>query len=212
LRLLTAIISAAVLALAFGAPKPLNQRPSNPQAQVSPSSGNAYSITVQDPSNSTSQCRSSDPEIRQLQQWAESSPLYRELANRFGGPKTCASRRDDLETDISYQFGENARLDILTNPTIELSEQHLHLRDITTESAIKLLKSAELYSYPSRGCGIGWNHPSTNSPAPDQSQAGSKGGNAASREVTYRGNLCNCEASIIYEHNSVAELALRSAC
>jgi hypothetical protein len=207
-----AIISAAALAPAFGAPPPANQHPFNAQAGASPFSGNALLIAGQEPSNSKSQCRSGDPEIRRLQQWAESGPFYRELANRFGGPKSCASRKDDLETDISYKFSENASLDILTNPTIEFSEQHLHIRDIATESAIKLLKDAELCSYPPHGCAIDWNHPAANSPESNASQAGSAGGDAASREVIYRGNVCNCEASIVYEHNLVVDLVLRSAC
>lgn len=180
-----------------------------------PFRGNALLVGViggQEPSNSKSPCRSGNAEIRRLQQWVESGPLYRELVNRFGGPKGCASRKDDLETEISYKFSENASLDILTNPTIELSEQHLHLRDIATESAIKLLKSAELYSYPPHGCGIDWNHPAANSSESNAARAGSAGGDAASREVIYRGNVCNCEASIRYDHNSVVELVLRSAC
>jgi hypothetical protein len=207
-----AIISASALAPAFGASPPAIRHPFNAQAKASPFTGNALLIAGQEPSNSESQCRNGNPEIRRLQQWVESGPFYRELVNRFGGPKGCASRKDDLGTEISYKFSENASLDILTNPTIELSEQHLHLRDITTESAIKLLKSAEMYSYPPHGCGIDWNHPAANSPESNAAKAGPAGGDAASREVIYRGNVCNCEASIRYDHDSVVELALRSAC
>jgi hypothetical protein len=174
--------------------------------------GNSALFAAQSSSTPASACRSADPEIRRLQQRAESSPFYKAAQKQYGDPKSCATRKDDLQADISYKFGDDASLDILTNPEIEFSEQHLHIRGISAADGLSLLKNAEKDSYQPHGCGIDWDHPVSHPSMNDTAEKEPEAQGRKSREVAYEGNVCNCEASIVYDGDAVVELILRSAC
>jgi hypothetical protein len=141
-------------------------------------------------------------ELREFRKRVESGPFYAEMVRRLGQPQSCKSSKDQQEMDLACVFREHGRLQARANSTIEFSEQRMDLPHINAKRAIAFLKDAERHSYAPRGCGIAWNRPITESAAE----------HGDSREVVYRGDVCNCQASLLYDHNSVVALILRSAC
>lgn len=141
-------------------------------------------------------------EMDEFRKRVESGPFYAEMVRRLGKPQACENKRDQQEIDVTCVFRENGRLQARSNAAIEFSEQRMELPHISAKSALALLKDAEKQSYGGSGCGIAWDRPTTE-PA---------GGRAGSREVVYRGDICNCQASVVYDHDSVVALVLRSAC
>jgi hypothetical protein len=141
-------------------------------------------------------------ELHEFRKRVESGSFYAEMVRRLGKPQSCENRKDQQEMHLTCVFRENGRLQARTNSAIEFSEQRMDLQHINAKSAVALLKDAERHSYGRHGCGIAWNRPITES----------AGEHADSREVVYRGDVCNCQASVLYDHNSVVALVLRSAC
>jgi hypothetical protein len=154
----------------------------------------------QDPHTGVPQLRQS--EVREFLQRVESGPFFEELVRRLGKPKACESGADGAGITVSYTFHENGSLRARIHSTLEFSEQRIELRQIDTKAALALLKEAEIYSYGRDGCGIAWNRPTEESV--DR--------RAGSHEVVYGGDVCNCKARVLYVHNAVVGLVLRSAC
>jgi hypothetical protein len=146
--------------------------------------------------------QSRQSEVREFLKRVESGPFFRELVDRLGKPEACESGVDGDGISVSYTFHENGHLLARFNAALELSEQRIELRHIDTKTALALLKDAEKYLYGQDGCGIAWNHPTEESM--DQ--------RAGSHEVVFQGEVCNCKARVLYVHNAVVALVLRSAC
>jgi hypothetical protein len=146
--------------------------------------------------------QSRQSEVREFLKRVESGPFFRELVHRLGKPEACESGVDEGGIRVSYTFHENGNLQARINSGLELSEQRIELRHIDTKTALALLKDAEKYLYGRDGCGIAWNHPTEESVDP----------RAGSHEVTFQGEVCNCKARVLYVHNAVVGLVLRSAC
>jgi hypothetical protein len=153
-----------------------------------------------DPSAQVSASR--QKEVRDFQGRIESGPFFKELLRRFRKLERCEIGLEDAGIRLSYVFGENARLDARANPVIEFSEQNMQLQGIKENSAVSLLKKTEKESFGGGGCGIKWDHPIEDS---------SKG-LPRSRDIVYRGDICNCQGRVIHMGNRVVALVFRSAC
>ena len=101
-----------------------------------------------------------------------------------------------------YEFPRNGTLVAQTDPRIEFSEQRVNLQGLDEDQAKSLLQAAEANAFGATGCGLDWEHHSTEEP-------GTFGG---SQEVVYRGDACNCQARVLYDDEKVIGLVLRSAC
>jgi hypothetical protein len=154
-----------------------------------------------DPNAAAGVPESAKNEIRSFQQRLESGPFHRELVRRFGKPLSCSMKLDDGNVDLSYAFRGGAQLVARTNPRIEFSEQRLDFQALDAKRVMRLLREAEKDAYRPNGCGIKWNR------AEEES-----GEVAGSREIVYRGDVCNCQAGVFYQKNRVVALVLRSAC
>jgi len=155
-----------------------------------------------DPSAQVSASR--QKEVREFQGRIESGAFFKELLRRFRKPERCEIGMEDAGIRLSYVFGENARLDARANPGIEFSEQNMQLQGIKENSAVSLLKQTEKDSFGGDGCGIKWDHPIA--------IEDSSNGQPRSRDIVYRGDLCNCQARVIHMGNRVVALVFRSAC
>ena len=144
---------------------------------------------------------SSRKAARELLQQTEAGAFYKELALRFGRPVSCTIASDEIGIRLSYVFRDNGRLEARINPSIEFAEQRMQLLGITAERALELLKAAESGSFGREGCGIQWSR------GADESSDGQD-----SREIVYRGDICNCQARVTYQGQSVIGLTLRSTC
>jgi len=138
----------------------------------------------------------------QLLESVSSSPFLQELTQRFGRPQSCRATFESGNISVRYTFAHGARLTARLTPAIESSEQVVELRDISAERGLELLKAAARAAYGAAGCGIDWTSPAEESD-------GSAGGR---HETVFRGDTCNCQARIVYRHDAVAALVLRSAC
>jgi hypothetical protein len=181
LQILAAISGSVVFGFACGAQAQVKRESASLKAETSPSDAQ---------------------EIQEFRKRVESGPFYAEMVRRLGKPQSCENKKDQQELDVTCVFRKNGRLQARSNSAIEFSELRMNLLRISAESALALLKAAEKHSYGRDGCGIAWDHPTTES----------KGQRAGSREVVYRGDVCNCQASVVYDHHSVVALVLRSAC
>lgn len=143
--------------------------------------------------------------LKALQDYAESSPLYRELVSKTGKPQACKVTWTDQHMALSYLFNEQARLQVTTDPTIEYTEESAKLSTpITEEEALALLKAAAKHSFAAFGendCGIEWNKPSDGKPTA-----------SGSHEVSYWGGTCNCQARKVYQEHRITGLIVSSAC
>jgi hypothetical protein len=146
--------------------------------------------------------QSRQSEVREFLQRVESGPFFKELVRRLGRPEVCESGVDEAGITVSYTFHESGSLQARINSALEFSEQRIELRHIDTKTALALLKAAEIYLYGRDGCEIAWNRPTVESV--DR--------RAGSHEVAYQGEVCNCKARVLYVHNAVVGLVLRSAC
>jgi hypothetical protein len=141
-------------------------------------------------------------EVEHSQQRLESSPFYRALAQHEGKPQSCHLELVDTKMKISYMFGDKAVLEAQVDPSIEYSKQRLEFRGLSEREAVTLLKEEEVDSYGGSGCGIKWKHPTRQ---PSKTRPGQV-------EVLYRGDVCNCQARVVYDGRSVVALVLSSTC
>jgi hypothetical protein len=141
-------------------------------------------------------------DVRDLLQRVEAGPFYKELLRRKGKPESCEVVLDGDKITLSYAFRGKARLDAEVNPDIEFSRQGMQVRGISERKGLALLKETEKNFVGRNGCGVNWNRPAEEL----------SGEQAGSRELVYRGDVCNCQARVIYEGGSVAALIFSSAC
>jgi hypothetical protein len=127
----------------------------------------------------------------------KSSSLFRELARRFGPLTSCSLQPQGGKTRLVYVFGKRARFVVVTDPAIEYSEQQATFKPMKDESALALLKQAEIDAYGTKGCGIAWDQPRVEP---------GKG------EMVYTGDVCNCQARVTRTKKGVVGLLLKSAC
>ena len=143
----------------------------------------------------------SQDEVRQFQKSVESGPLYVEMVRQLGKPGNCKTGIEEENIELSCAYGDQTRLEAHANSKIEFSEQRLQLSGLSKNKALALLKASEKDAFGADGCGVRWNHPVV--------EAGKK---AASREVVYRGSICNCQGRMIYEGVRIVALVWRSTC
>jgi hypothetical protein len=137
----------------------------------------------------------------QFQRRVESGAFYRAVIRQVGKAKSCRMKLVDADTTVRYTFDGNAGLEAEIDPSIEYSEQRLQLGGTNEKTAVTLLKEEELDSFGHSGCGIRWSHP-----AREPSEA------PGAVEVIYRGDVCNCQARLIYRGASIVELVFTSTC
>lgn len=141
-------------------------------------------------------------DARDLRQRVKSGPFYKEMVRRLGKPATCKISIDGDNLSLSYGFKNEGQLEARSNPKIEFSEQSMRVRGMSQRKALTVLKESERDAFGKDGCGIDWSHPAEDAP----------GESAGSREVSYRGENCNCQGRILYEGKVIVGLILRSAC
>jgi hypothetical protein len=144
------------------------------------------------------------PEARQkdlleMQKHVEAGPLFQSLLRWRMQGSGCAMKVDGDDVVFSYSFADHVTLESKSNPSIEYSEQTVHVRGMRADRAVALLKKSELDSMGSGGCGIDWDKPVNSS-------------NAAGKERSYRGSSCNCQARLVYRGKLVVGLVLKSSC
>ena len=127
----------------------------------------------------------------------ESSPF----ARRLGRPRSCDARTDgDGAIHLRYDSASGATLEAHRDPTTESTEQRLNARGLTRRTAIDLLQRTERWAFGNRGCAITWKKPPEREPA------------ATGRELVYRGEVCNCQARLVYGGHTLTGVIFRSAC
>jgi hypothetical protein len=141
-------------------------------------------------------------EAAEFRQRVEASSFYSAVVQQAGKAQSCRIELAAQNISISYKFRGNASLEATIDPSIEYSNQRLQLGGISSKKAVALLKEEEADSFGHSGCGIRWNHPARQS-------SGAGGGLV---EVVYRGDICNCQARVVYDGNSVVALVLSSTC
>ena len=132
----------------------------------------------------------------------ETGPFYRALGQRLGSPRSCRHSVQSGGLRLAYSFPSNGTLVVQIDPRIEFSEERLNLRGLTETDAKALLQAGEAATFGAQGCGILWQRPAIEGPATVD----------GSREVVYRGDVCNCQARVVYNGVTVMALILRSAC
>ncbi|MEO8662841.1 MAG: hypothetical protein ABI693_30555 [Bryobacteraceae bacterium] len=137
------------------------------------------------------------PEIREVPERLKASPFFKELTTRFGPLTSCSLQPQGGKTRLVYVFAKSARLVVVTDPAIEYSEQHVTFKPMSDESALALLKQAEIGTYGAKGCGIAWDQPKQS---------------PGKRETLYAGDVCNCQARLTRGKKGVVALLLKSAC
>lgn len=154
--------------------------------------------------------KSQQETLKELQHSAESGPLYRELVSMTGKPRACKVAWKDGDLTLSYSFNEQGLLQVTITPALESAEERLKLPkspSITEKRALALLKAAVKHSFPPApgesseedSCGMKWSE--------SKETTSSK-----SREVSYWGDTCNCQARKVYQGDRITELIVSSAC
>jgi hypothetical protein len=141
-------------------------------------------------------------EVQQFRDRVEAGPLYKELLRRVGKPGACKTHLEGETITLSCVFPSEMRLEARANTKIEFSEQRVELPGVNKREALTLLKESEKESFGRDSCGVHWNRP-VEKPSPDS---------AGTREVVYRGDICNCQGRVIYKNSSIVALVWRSAC
>jgi hypothetical protein len=141
-------------------------------------------------------------EAAEFRQRVEASPFYSAVVQQAGKAQSCRMELAAQNLSISYKFPGDASLEATIDPSIEYSNQRLQLGGISSKKAVALLKEEEADSFGHSGCGIRWNHPTR--------QSSGVGGRIV--EVGYRGDVCNCQARVVYDGSSVVALVLSSTC
>ena len=137
-----------------------------------------------------------------FKQRIETGPLYLALVQRGGSPRNCQHTVESGALRLSYTFPRSATLTAQIDPRIEFSEERADFHGLTNTEAKALLQRGEKHAFGKRGCGIAWQNPDT------EESSTSRG----VREEVYRGDVCNCQARIVYERGKISAVILRSAC
>lgn len=132
----------------------------------------------------------------------EAGPFYRLLTARLGSPKLCLRDVTAGALRLVYEFRDGGRLEARTDPRIGLSDQRLALHGLSQGDARTVLQETERDAFGQDGCGIPW----TSSPARDRSDG------SDTAELVYRGDLCNCQARMVYRQSRLVRLVFRTAC
>ena len=132
----------------------------------------------------------------------EASPFYRLLAARLGSPRLCVRDVTAGALRLTYEFLGGGRLEARTDPRIGLNDQRLALDGLSPSEAQAVLQATERDAFGQDGCGISWGS------SPVREDAGGD----ETRELVYRGNVCNCQARLVYRQGRLAQLGFRAAC
>lgn len=142
-------------------------------------------------------------EYPSLKQRIETGPLYEALVQRVGPPRDCKRTVESGALHLTYHFSSGATLAAQVDPRIEFSEERADLQGLTEADAKALLQRGEKHAFGQQGCGITWQQP----------KAQGSGTSSGMREVVYRGDVCNCQARILYgKAGKISAVILRSAC
>lgn len=143
-----------------------------------------------------------DPALRrayvEFRQSIEAGPIVGAL----GRPSTCRARVDNGTVRLEYAFAEGATLEAHRDPAIEFTEQRLTKRGLARTTALALLQRTEQWAFGGKGCNIPWMQPPTeeSGAAPD------------AKDLTYRGDVCNCQGRLEFTGGVLMGLVFRSAC
>jgi len=128
----------------------------------------------------------------------ELSPLVMHL----GQPVSCAARADDGSIRLEYVSSKGAKVEAQHDPAIEFTEQRLNATGLSRKTAVALLQRTERWAFGDKGCSIAW----------QKSPIREAGPTPDSRELVYRGDVCNCQGRLVHMGNALTGLVFRSAC
>lgn len=137
-----------------------------------------------------------------VKQRIETGPLFRTLVERTGPPTRCVHAAQVGVLRLAYSFAQGARLSMQVDPRIEFSEERADFSGLEEADATTLLQAAEKHAFGTKGCGIDWQKPVTETP----------GDFGSAREVVFRGDVCNCHARTLHDAGKVTGVLIRSAC
>jgi hypothetical protein len=109
---------------------------------------------------------------------------------------------EDGSIRLEYVSSKGAKLEARRDPAIEFTEQRLSATGLSRKTAVALLQRTERWAFGDKGCSISWKKSPTREAGPT----------ADSRELAYRGDVCNCQGRIVYTGNTLTGLVFRSAC
>jgi hypothetical protein len=148
------------------------------------------------------ECEGAQSAEAALRRQVEASPFFALLVERLGLPKHCVRDVVAGAARLTYEFGADGRLEVRSDPRIELSHQRLSLGTLSEKEALAVLQKTEAVAFGRGGCGISW----TSAPAHEGA------GGSPERQMVYRGDVCNCQARLVYRQARLAQIEFRTAC
>lgn len=144
----------------------------------------------------------SDPALQRSYADFKRSLELSPLVSHLGRPVSCAARAEDGSIRLEYVSTKGAKLEARHDPAIEFTEQRLSTTGLSRKTAVALLQRTERWAFGDKGCSISWKKSPTREagPTPD------------SRELAYRGDVCNCQGRLVHTGNTLTGLVFRSAC
>jgi hypothetical protein len=141
-------------------------------------------------------------ERTEFTQRIEASPFYLLLRKRLGLPTRCAWDTVAGGLRLTYEFRDGGRLEARADPRIGLDERRLSLPGLSAREAAAVMRHSESAAFGEGGCGIAW------ASSPSEERAADDG----TREVIYRGDVCNCQAQLLYRQARLVQVVFGSAC
>lgn len=150
-------------------------------------------VVCPSPAGSLSAARAA--ELAALRATTERGPLFAAMA--AGRVPACTVGDDGSQWQLDYRFGDDARLSVTRNASIEYTDITAQMPWPANDDPRELLQHAERASFSPAGCGIDWHKPAESS---------------ATAQV-WRGDVCQCQARVQRDiAGRVVSLGLRSAC
>jgi hypothetical protein len=152
-----------------------------------------------DPGCPRSLAPASDADYGALRTLVEDGPFFDAVRRHTDRPLRCAARLDDGVIVLAYETSDGARVSLRRDSSIELTEQRLVLPGLGRDEAVTMLRAVEARTFAPHGCGIDWSRPEVGS-EPD------------GEAIVYRGEVCNCSATIVLRPDHRNESAFESTC
>ena len=152
--------------------------------------------------SSSGDTKLASPGVQEVLRSVEASPLFA-TAIAPGGVASCTVAIEAGQAAISYESRNGNRLVVRRSEQIESTAQEAWLRTSPAEPPVAILTRAERAAFGAQGCGIAWDRP----------EAGRAPVTAQGAVSIYRGDVCNCQASVERDPSGrVVAMALKSAC
>jgi hypothetical protein len=143
-----------------------------------------------------------DPALQRLYVEFKRSIEAGPLVGALGRTSGCKARAENGAVWLEYAFAEGGKLEAYRDPAIEFTEQRVTKRGLSRTTALALLQRTEQWGFDGKGCNIQWTQP----PAEEAGAAPN------AKDLTYRGDLCNCQGRLEFTGGVLTGFVFRSAC